>query len=459
MNRLTRIVAAGTALALGATGLTGCDFTDGFDDDPNAATSAPPNLLLTGGQVGQIVVQESDLARIAGIFAAQFTGSDRQYSAVERAGVGSGDFSGSWTDIYQETAAQLGLAIEGFEAANNRTGAGVAKMHQALAFGTATALFGDIPYSQALDADIDNPPLDPQAEVYAGVIAQLQSAISDLESGIGSAAGDIFIGDNLEAAYTLLARYNLHIGNYSAALAAAQNGISSTENNLRVPHGTSRSNDANVYYMFVVVERDGYLTADNSFALDLLLEDDELSDESGRANFYFFPGEDGDGLPASSGAELNTGDDGAYAIDADYAFVTFRENQLILAEAALLTGDEDTALDALNSVRQQNEVDFGDGDEDLEYEDFDADDFENGNALLREILTEKYLSLIGQIEAFNDIRRTDNFIGIPGKNNGSVPQRFLYPENERNANESLPGVIPGLDQETPVNASIAYTGI
>ena len=32
------------------------------------------------------------------------------------------------------------------------------------------------------------------------------------------------------------------------------------------------------------------------------------------------------------------------------------------------------------------------------------------DALLHEILEEKYASLVGQIEVFNDLRRTDNYL-------------------------------------------------
>lgn len=460
MNRFTRIAAAGAALALGATGLAGCDFTDGFDEDPNAATQAPANLLLTAGQVGQIVLQESDLARVSGIFSAQFTGADRQYSRIDRASLTSDDFSNSWTAIYQETVAQLALAETGFAEANNRAGVGVAKLHQALAFGQATALFGDIPYTEALQEDVEDPAFEAQASVYQGVIATLTEAIADLESGVGTPTGDLMAGDNLEAAYTARARYYLHIGDYANALASAQNGISDPANDLVIPHGTSLYSNTNLYYIFVAEERTGYLTADNSYALQLLADDDDRTDNDARASYYFLFDRGADDAPVVQGAELNTEAEGAFALDADFPLVTFAENQLILAEAALLAnGDSDTALSALNSVRQANETRFGDGEGDPEYGAFEAGDFASNNDLLREILEEKYVSLIGQIEAYNDVRRTDNFIGIPGKNAGEIPQRFIYARNELNANANAPNPIPTVGMETPVNASINYTGL
>ena len=77
---------------------------------------------------------------------------------------------------------------------------------------------------------------------------------------------------------------------------------------------------------------------------------------------------------------------------------------------------------------------------------------------LREVLLEKYIVTLGTIIGFNDVRRTDNFIGVPGKNNGAVPQRLLYARSELNANTSAPNPVPPVGDTTPVNASINYTG-
>jgi hypothetical protein len=103
----------------------------------------------------------------------------------------------------------------------------------------------------------------------------------------------------------------------------------------------------------------------------------------------------------------------------------------------------------------------------VKYEAFVAEDFnpngiENptGNltaneALLREILEERYVTLFGQIEVFNDVRRTigETAVRVPvNPNIGSeLPQRFLYPQSEIDANASTPTPIPVLFQPTAVN--------
>ena len=72
---------------------------------------------------------------------------------------------------------------------------------------------------------------------------------------------------------------------------------------------------------------------------------------------------------------------------------------------------------------------------------------------------ESAIATIGTIVGYNDVRRTDNFIGVPGKNGGQVPQRFLYARSELNANASAPNPVPPVGEETPVNSSINYTGV
>jgi hypothetical protein len=75
-------------------------------------------------------------------------------------------------------------------------------------------------------------------------------------------------------------------------------------------------------------------------------------------------------------------------------------------------------------------------------------------ALLTEVLEERYITFIGQTEQFNDVRRTKNFLGIPAVTGSKLPQRFLYPQSEINTNPNTPKLSSGdLFIETPVNAT------
>jgi hypothetical protein len=76
-------------------------------------------------------------------------------------------------------------------------------------------------------------------------------------------------------------------------------------------------------------------------------------------------------------------------------------------------------------------------------------------ALLREILQERYITLFGQIEGFNDVRRTlgETTTRVPVvPNSGSeLPQRFIYPQSEIDRNSNTPTPIPNLFDPTEAN--------
>jgi hypothetical protein len=93
--------------------------------------------------------------------------------------------------------------------------------------------------------------------------------------------------------------------------------------------------------------------------------------------------------------------------------------------------------------------------------DFSAGGIENTDgisieeALLREILEERYITLFGQIEVFNDTRRTEDetIVRVPVLPNvGAVlPQRFIYPQSEIDRNSNAPNPIPDFFDKTPIN--------
>lgn len=167
------------------------------------------------------------------------------------------------------------------------------------------------------------------------------------------------------------------------------------------------------------------------------------TDESKRFSYYV----------AENGLSLNT-TDGFAAQKESFPVISFEEVQLIIAESSLLnaSGDEATALAALNKVRANNAIKFN-----SQYDAYSMTDFETGgilnknlnekDALRLEILLEKYCSVIG-LPTYQDVLRTKNLIGVPIKSDDTeiIPQRFLYPLTESSSNSNFPGLI---DQFVP----------
>lgn len=469
--------------------LTSCKkWTDDLNVSPNSPTDAPSDLLLNGTEVAGILVYEGNLARIAGMYAGSFTGADRQYISINNYTTSAPDYDDGWDNLYSTVIEQAILVRNKALAVNDKKTAGIAQVLLAQAFGFATDLWGDIPFSQVGDATLyPNPAFDKQADVYAGVQKLLDSALLNFEAnvGIGPSAKDFYYQADLskwtEAAHTLKARYYLHTKNYTSAIAEALQGISAPGNSLIAPHGVTYASDFNVYYSFLSYDRPAYMNAESATApkyLDAsspLYKGNSKTNETARFNFYYQP-------------ELNTAaldpnvlfsddwgnapeEDGFFGAATSFPLISYEENQLILAEAYAKTSQSAEALAALNTHRAYlntgANINSGYLSLGLQYDAYVIADFAPGGlanpatsgltqdqALLREILLERYVTFIGQIEQFNDVRRTKNALGIVPATGSKLPQRFLYPQSEINTNTSTPKLAAGsLFTETTVNTT------
>jgi len=471
-----------------AVGLVSCDVTEGFDEDPNAPSDAPATKVLNSAEVGAILFQDGNHARVTSFWSEQLNGADRQYAGQDRPqyGLGATDVNNLWITGYADAIGDLQVVKEKAQDANNSLLIGIAQTVEALTYGTKTSLHGSIPYESAVQGSENlNPEFDPQLEVYdQAVIQALNTAIGNLEAGgISPGEDDVFYqGDAaswIEAAHTLKARYMLHVAHvdsepvgqytFQDVYEATQNGISGTENNLVAPHGQALAVNANPFWQFRN-DRGDDLDASGSYAARLLDPDTTLyrgnskTDESERFDFYFFKG--ASGYDMAGNASTNDEAGFFYSRSADFPITTYVENELIKAEAALHSGQGfGVALAALNNARSANEQKFGGTYEAYEEQDFESGGIVNpGNmskqeALLKEILEEKYITLISNIEAYADLRRTENFIGVqdsdgdvlPMEGDGALPQRFPIAQSEVTGNENAPDPIPGIQSTTPAN--------
>lgn len=440
------------------------DFVEGINVSPNSATDAPLEALITASQVYMMGVFESEDARLATMWAQQFTGSDRQYASYNVYGGITSEvftFFNVYVGIIQPTLDAQNKA----DAIDNQVAVGMLKVMRAIAFGHMASLYGDIPFTEANQyPEIENPVYDSQVSVYAGVQALLSDGIADLSSGNGGipSTSDIFYGGDvaawIEAAHSAKARFFLHTGEYSNAISEAGNGISTAANDMLATHGTVTSANQNSWYDFHQIQRSGYLTA-NSAHLPTMLDNSHANyrgnaktDESDRFNFVY--------TGATGTYDLNVSALGMFAVDADFPLFSYNETQLIIAEAnmRIATPDPNAALDALNNVRAQLAAQFTGGTYDpYVIADFDPAGIANTGqassnaALLDEIVEERYCTLVGQIEVFTDMRRLDNPLGLSPTNGTQLPQRFLYPTDEVNSNANVPDPLPGLYDPTPVN--------
>lgn len=458
--------------------LYGCsDLVDGINDDPNNLTTSSYQNILTGTEVGNILLQSGEAARRSGIFAGQYTGIDRQHQGYSQYAVTTSDFDGLWNDAYVN--AYRNALITEQAATEENVGPvtiGITRVLQAQIIGTTASLYGNIPVKEAGVIEITNPVFEAQEAVYRDVQDLLDRAIVDLSETTGRpvSGSDIYYNGDpqpwMEAAYTLKARFFMHTKAYDEAYDAALQGISTPANSMYGPHGTAADNSNLNYQFFAVEVRQADLVV-SDFMASLVDPSPESpdpanyrgnakTDETARFHYYFEKN--------STGIQPNT-EDGFAAQQAGSPLVTYEENLLILAESGYRSQGFGAGLDHLNTFRSfmDNGGYMTDANpEALLYAPYTEADFESGgienpdgisrnDALLREILEERYITLFGQIEPFNDTRRTLNEAGvrvpiIPNRGD-RLPARFLYPQSEIDRNDNIPSPIPDFFEPTPVN--------
>lgn len=428
--------------------VSACNYDE--PNDPNFFTEGTYQAYINTAAF-QTAMMSSDITRITAVWT-------EQMDVVERINIGGlrpplgmapENFNEIWDNLYNlgYSSALNGesLAVE----AQNDLGTGVAKIMRAYYIAETALLFGDVPFNQVGDfLTFPNPEYDPQEEILYTAIRLLDEGVDLVQGSPITTLNSVFVGSGewQSFAKALKARYRLALGEYEAALVAAQQAaINTIDQEVRILHEDEEGKQ-NLFYNFDQNLRRGVLFMDENFFAKRL----GANPEEGRADhkttdttrFFHFMIDHTSGLP---GYELNTNPGGYFAATADFVLIGVPEVQLIIAECAARLNQRALAIDALNVARNY-------WDDRLEVNDYI--DYEDGDAavandqLLKTILEEKYLSIIGLVP-FYDIARTDNLIGVTLEDE-RVPERFLYPQTELDRNTSVPGPF-GVYEPTPIN--------
>jgi starch-binding outer membrane protein, SusD/RagB family len=410
--------------------------------DPNRPSVAELDQLFHGIQLTTFYWHNGNLARATSMWMQQMAGTDRQYITLDNYDFGQDEFSGEWDAIYMagglvDLRRVQVLAME----AGQRVTAGIAKVHEAMLIGMASSIWGPLPYSQAV-SDVEKPEFDSQPEIYAAVQALLTEAIADLGAGgAGPGSLDLIYHGNtaawIQAANTLKARFYMHwveaqlAGNATAqtacggncltnAAAAAQQGVSTSANDLKTIH-SSTPGEQNFWYQFVFTVRPGYLSAGKTL-VDLLLSrgDPRLAEYFAPASGQYVGASPGE---AGSFSQLNVATRGAPGYD--QPLVTYAETQLILAEVRARQANYPAARTHLNNARAAAGL--------------GAINPADAN-VLNEVGIEKYIAMFQHIESWNDMKRNCTPALSPPGIAPALIARIYHSENEANTNPNTPAL-------------------
>lgn len=455
--------------------LTSCQsLVEGINEDPNGITieDVDPALFLTGAMLANTSASVGHLNRIAGMYSGQLTGLSSLYSNIYGYSLSTAESVGTWSRIYIGVIPNVRHIRN--ELPGNPLMQGITKVLEAHVIGLGASLFGDVPYSEINNEEIDDPSFDDQMSVLGAAISLLEEAISDLSNANGVVSQDIYYGGDatkwLAAANTLKARYHMHMRQYTAAYSSALNGISSSADNMQhIPRGDASvsEGDKNLFWEILEGSRAGDIGSAESYLAGLLNPESATyrgnakTDETARGLYSF--------INAAGGSD-NLGIIEQFE---PMNIISFEENHLILAEAGARTAGFDTGLQHLNEFRawlnsggRLNENFSG---MPFNYEAYEAADFAAGGmenldgitadrALLREIIEERYVSGFGQFMPYDDARRLrkgDSDVAVPFPLNvasaSQHPERMPYSDDELNSNSNAPAEDPGIFTKTAVN--------
>lgn len=229
---------ARVALLVGLVWAAGaCD--DGLTEinqNPNAPTDVPVDFLLP--QAIQSSVQQTFGAGLmlqhTGIWPQHFV--QIQYPDEETGTVRASRMEGYWTTYYAGSLKDIQTVIDKAVASGNTRQEAVGRIWRAWIFHIVTDLWGDVPYSQALQGedagsegfDPTAPVYDTQASIYQGLLDELTAAVALLPgtSGQGFGDGDLIYGNDFDAwrrfANSLRMRLAMRLSAVDAATAQAE---------------------------------------------------------------------------------------------------------------------------------------------------------------------------------------------------------------------------------------------
>lgn len=429
--------------------------------DPDAPAAVSMDLLMPviQARVGFNIVGGNDMARTQALWMQYYTGVARQSQSEGAYILRAGDVNNLWGDVYAGTLMDI-QQLHGISAGGSPHMDGAADVLGAIAIICATDVWGDLPYSQALQGTENiQPTFDDQQSIYAAAQNLLDGALDNLSAGSSTFAleGDIMYGGDLDmwkkAAWSLKARYALHLskrnGNaaYNEALTFLANGFTSNDDNMLYYYNTNDYTNGNPAWLFQE-DRSGDAVMGYFFIEKLK----ELSDP--RLPQYALPIEveieydgvvynPGDYFGSPAGNPIGTASLPGPAIAASNTptvIISYAELMFIKAEAQYKTGvAEGTVKETLKTAVQASLEQYGVMDQ--AWLDNLAGTWGSGDDLFKEIMMQKYLALGYQTESFTDWRRTNNVIGLdanPEASSNEIARRYPYATDPVTFNQNTP---------------------
>jgi hypothetical protein len=437
-----------------------CDDYLDVNVNPNVPSGVPENIILSG-----VLSRHSYL--VIGNWPARHPAKWLQQIAWngvpptwDNYDVTESDANAAWLYSYADVIKNAMELNRMASERGNYAYAGIAKTIIAWNFSILTDLFGDIPYTDALDpASHMSPSYDSQEDIYIAIFQWLDEAIEDFDrpSPLRPVAFDLLYGGDMERwkrlAYTLKARYHLRLsgapGNSpnaraQQALDVLANGFTSNNDNAKFAYSTEPGAE-NPWHQFAILGNwdDRDQMAHNYIELLKSLNDPRLPiqarpvESSLPDSIVYIGHRNGeDGIGSSNVSRIGHFYSDA---DADLTLLHFAEAKFIEAEARLILNGAGTADPVYRDAIRAHMDDLGISQDDREAYLNTLPSLAAADNPLKEIMAQKYIANFLNPEIYNDWRRTRYPELSPVTNApriAEIPKRFPYPLSEWQYNAS-----------------------
>lgn len=184
-------------------GVTACQDLSEINENPNNVSETHPQLLLTNIASSAFQLQGTSPMYAARMLVQTDGENTSQYYNWNRAGFGDYNMLGEVTKMIEEGTR---IASDEYVA--------LGKFFRAYYFYNLTLTFGDIPFSEALQGEVNanyTPGYDTQKEVFIGILKELSEANDLLEGNNSIIAGDVIYNGSTAQWQKLINSFRLKV--------------------------------------------------------------------------------------------------------------------------------------------------------------------------------------------------------------------------------------------------------
>jgi len=159
-----------------------CDEKLDINTDPNYPGQINAGLALTSAESTLAAVVGGELTNLGGFYAQYHTQapSASQYENIDSYNLNTAYANTPWTQLYAGVLTDLKFVTEQANASNDTGTALIAEALRAYTFQLLVDLFGDVPYTEALQGTSGNitPKTDSGQAIYADLLTKLDAAVA-----------------------------------------------------------------------------------------------------------------------------------------------------------------------------------------------------------------------------------------------------------------------------------------